>query len=83
MTFFHSIGDKFIDPDRGEILVIDRNGCDGCAYSSSRNYSNVCNASERLRLTGSCLAHERSDRASVQFVKPNDYAVFKLTGEWP
>ena len=78
------IGERFIDSERGEILVTERYGCDGCAYSAKyNNDADSCNAPERLRLTGSCLAHERFDGASVQFVKPNDYAVFKLTGEWP
>ena len=78
-------GERFTDLERGEILVVERGGCDGCVYASRRNdYSHsACNASERLELTGSCLAQARHDGTGVQFVNPNDYAVFKLTGEWP
>ena len=78
-------GERFTDPERGEILAVERSGCDGCVYVSNRNdYSHsACNAPERLKLTGSCVPHERHDKASVQFVNLNDYAVFKLTGEWP
>lgn len=84
MTSRH-VGERFTDLERGEILVLERSGCDGCAYLSSRNdhSHSACNAPERLELTGSCVPHERHDGTSVQFVKPEDYAVFKLTGEWP
>lgn len=78
------VGERFMDPERGELLVVDHSGCDGCVYLSRRNNSNrACYASERRGLTGSCIKYERPDGKSVQFVKPNDYAVFKLTGEWP
>lgn len=78
-------GERFTDLERGEILVVERSSCDGCVYASSRNdYSHsACNAPERLELTGSCLAQERHDGTSVQFVKLDDYVVFKLTGVWP
>ena len=78
-------GERFTDLERGEILVIERSGCDGCVYASRRNdhSHSACNAPERLELTGSCLAQERHDGTSVQFVKLDDYAVFKFTGEWP
>lgn len=78
------IGERFVDPKYGEILVIDRANCDGCVCLSKRNNGDLaCHAPGRLELTGSCITHERPDRTSVQFVKPEDYAVFKLTGEWP
>lgn len=78
------VGERFTDSKYGEILVIGRNGCDGCVYLSMRNNGNLaCHVPERLELTGSCVPHERHDGTSVQFVKPEDYAVFKLTGEWP
>ena len=79
------IGERFVHPVHGEVFAVERSGCDGCIYSSARNSGNflACHAPERLELTGSCVAHERFDGASVQFVKPNDYAVYKLIGEWP
>lgn len=78
-------GERFTDLERGEILVVERSGCDGCVYVSRRNdhSHSACNALERLELTGSCLPQERHDGINVQFVKLEDYAVFKLTGEWP
>lgn len=30
MTFFRPVGNRFVDPERGEMLVIERDGCD-CA----------------------------------------------------
>ena len=77
-------GERITDLERGEILVIERSGCDGCVYASRRNdhSHSACNAPERLELTGSCLA-QRHDGTGVQFVKLDDYAVFKFTGEWP
>ena len=78
------VGERFTDPERGELLVVDHSGCDGCVYSFKGNDgSRACYAPERLELTGSCVAYERPDGTSVSFAKPNDYAVFKLTGEWP
>lgn len=79
------IGERFMDLKRGEILVIERGGCDGCVYLPRRNdhSHSACSAPERLKLTGSCLSLERHDGTSVQFVKLDDYAVFKLMGEWP
>lgn len=78
------VGERFTDLERGEILVVERSGCDGCVYLSIRNNGNLaCHAPERLELTGSCVIYERPDETNVVFVKPNDYAVFKLTGEWP
>ena len=84
MTSRH-VGERFADLKHGELLVVERNGCDGCVYLYERNdfSHSACNAPERLELTGSCLIHGRHDGTSVQFVKPNDYVVFKLTGEWP
>lgn len=81
MKFFRPVGDRFIDPERGEVLVIERDACDRCAYSLNFNTYDSCNPPERLAMTGTCLTHERLDHRSVQFVKPNEYAVFKLTGE--
>ena len=79
-----SVGEGFMDPERGELLVVGHSGCGGCVYSSKcNNGSRACYALERLKLTGSCVAYERPDGTSVSFAKPNDYAVFKLTGEWP
>ena len=78
------VGERFTDLERGEILVAERSGCDGCVYSSRRNNGNLaCYAPERRELTGSCVAYERPDGTSVIFAKPNDYAIFKVTGEWP
>ena len=79
------VGERFMDLEHGELLVVDRSGCDGCVYISNRNDHSheACNAPERLELTGSCIPHERHDGTSVQFVNLNDYAVFKFTGEWP
>lgn len=79
------VGERFTDPEYGELLVVDRGGCDGCVYVSRRNSNHqlACHAPERIELTGSCLIYERPDGTSVIFAKPNDYAVFKLTGEWP
>lgn len=83
MKLFRPIGDRFIDPERGEMLVIERDGCDLCAYSAEFNTHDSCNPPERLPITGTCLLGSRLDYSSVQFVNLNDYAVFKLTGEWP
>ena len=83
MTFFRPVGSRFIDPERGEIIVIERDGCDSCTYSTNFNIYDSCNPPERLAMTGTCLMGARLDSSSVQFVKLNDYAVFKLTGEWP
>ena len=78
------VGERFMDLERGELLVVDHSGCDGCVYLSKRNNGNrACYAPERHELTGSCVAYERPDGTCVSFAKPNDYAVFKLTGEWP
>lgn len=78
------VGERFMDLERGELLVVDRSGCDGCVYLSIRNNGNLaCHTPERIELTGSCVIYERPDGTSVIFAKPNDYAVFKLTGEWP
>lgn len=81
MKFFRPVGDRFIDPERGEMLVIERDGCDLCAYSTRLNTYDSCNPPERLAMTGTCLGGGRLDHSGVQFVKPNDYVVFKLTGE--
>lgn len=81
MTFFHPIGNRFIDPERGEMLVIERDGCDLCAYSTHFNTHDSCSLPERLAMTGTCLMGERLDHSSVQFVKPNDYAIFRLIEE--
>lgn len=79
------IGERFTDLERGELLVVDRNGCDGCVYLSRRNdhSHSACNTPEQLELTSSCVPHEKHDGTSAQFVRLDDYAVFKLTGEWP
>lgn len=79
------VGERFTDLERGEILVVECSGCDGCVYAFRRNdhSHSACNAPERLELTGSCTPPERHDKTSVQFVKLDDYAVFKFTGEWP
>ena len=79
------IGERFTDLERGEILVVECSGCDGCVYAFRRNdhSHSACIAPERLELTGNCTPPERHDKTSVQFVKLNDYAVFKFTGEWP
>lgn len=84
MTSRH-VGERFMDLERGEILVVERSGCDHCIYLSKHNSNRqlACHAPERLELTGSCITYERPDKTSVIFAKPNDYAVFKLTGEWP
>lgn len=76
------VGERFIDPERGELLVVDRSGCDGCAYSYKYSPTTY-HASKQRELTGSCLPQERPDGTSVIFVKPEDYVVFKLTGVWP
>lgn len=78
------VGEHFMDLEHGELLVVARSGCDGCVYLPKRsNGSRACYTPERRELTGSCIKYERPDGTSVSFAKPNDYAVFKLTGEWP
>lgn len=78
------VGERFMDLERGELLVVDHDGCGGCVYPYKRNNGNrTCCTPERFELTGSCIAYERPDGTNVIFAKPNDYAVFKLTGEWP
>lgn len=83
MTSRH-VGERLTDLKHGELLVVDHSDCGGCVYLSERNNGDLaCHTLERLELTGSCVAYERPDGTNVIFVKPNDYAVFKLTGEWP
>lgn len=79
------VGERFTDPEYGELLVVDRGGCDRCIYFSEHNSNHqlACHAPERPELTGSCLPQERPDKTSVIFAKLKDYAAFKLTGEWP
>ena len=77
------VGSRFFDQVHGELIVVeetDSENCEGCAYRKfihGHGYMRLsCTAPP---ITGRC----GEARGSVVFAKVDDYAVFKLTGEWP
>jgi Fe-S cluster assembly iron-binding protein IscA len=78
MIRIRSIGERFAAPVHGELVVVEQTGCAGCAYNAE-----TCADldSDRRRIAGTCALREVG--GSVIFAKVKDYAVFKLTGEWP
>ena len=78
------VGSRFVDPKHGELIVVketDSESCGGCAYCKF-NLTTMRSPCTAPRLAGRCGA-TRAQGDSVVFAKPEDYAVFKLTGEWP
>lgn len=72
------VGERFAHPIYGELVVVRRTGCDGCAF---RTDDCAALGNDRRAVAGKCSL--RDDDIAVIFAKPNDYAIFKLTGEWP
>ncbi len=73
------IGERFAHPVHGELMVATTTwGCAGCVFT---NEDCCAFDNDRETIAGACSSavHGRD----VVFAKPNDYAVFKLTGEWP
>ena len=71
------VGERFAHPVHGELIVVAQTGCAGCVF----NPSTCADAgSDRRQIAGACGL--RDDHPAV-FAKVNDYAVFKVTGEWP
>ena len=75
---FRPVGERFEDPARGELVVVEQAGCAGCAYNAE-TCADV--DSDRRRIAGTCAL--RKVGGSVVFARVKDYAVFKVTGEWP
>lgn len=72
------VGERFEDPARGELIVVAQTGCVGCVFDPS-TCADV--DSERRQIAGTCALRE--DTRGVVFARVKDYAVFKVTGEWP
>ena len=72
------VGERFAHPVHGELIVVKQEGCVGCVFDP-----NTCADvdSDRRQIAGTCVLRE--DKRGVVFAKVNDYAVFKVTGEWP
>lgn len=77
MTRIRPVGERFAHPFHGELVVVTQSGCVGCAFDP-----NTCADidSDRRRIAGTCSLR---DDYPVVFAKVKDYAVFKVTGEWP
>lgn len=73
-----SVGERFAHPVHGELIVVAQEGCVGCAFDS-----NTCadGDDDRRQTAGTCAL--RGDSHGVVFARVKDYAVFKVTGEWP
>lgn len=71
------VGERFAHPVHGELIVVAQVGCAGCVFNP-----NTCTdvENDRRQIAGTCAI--RDDYPAV-FAKVNDYAVFKITGEWP
>lgn len=70
------VGQRFAHPVHGELIVVAQTGCAGCAFDP-----NTCTDGDRRQIAGTCALYE--DTHNVVFARVKDYAVFKLTGEWP
>lgn len=77
MTRIRPIGERFAHPVHGELIVVAQEGCVGCVFNP-----NTCAdvGSDRRQTAGTCGL--RGDHPAI-FAKVKDYAVFKVTGEWP
>ena len=78
------VGSRFVDSVHGELIVVgqpDSASCGGCAYRRFA-HDGTRTSCTAPRDTGMCGA-TRVQGDSVVFAKLKDYAVFKLTGEWP
>ena len=78
------VGSRFVDPTHGELIVVEETNsesCGGCAYRKF-NRNTMRSPCTAPRLTGRC-GTTRVQGDSVVFAKPENYAAFKLTGEWP
>lgn len=78
---FRPVGERFAHPVHGELIVVAQVGCAGCAGCAFDPNTCADVGSDRRQIAGTCALRE--DTHDVVFAKPNDYAVFKLTGEWP
>ena len=72
------VGERFAHPVHGELIVVAQAGCAGCAFDPS-TCADV--DGDRRQTAGTCALREVGD--PVVFAKVKDYAVFKVTGEWP
>lgn len=73
------IGERFAHPVHGELIVAATTwGCIGCVFVNE-NCGDFDN--DRRTTAGTCCS--TSHGHDVVFAKPDDYVVFKLTGEWP
>ena len=72
------VGQRFAHPVHGELIVVAQAGCAGCAFDP-----NTCadGDNDRRQIAGTCALRE--DTRGVVFARVKDYAVFKVTGEWP
>ncbi len=77
--FIRRIGERFAHPVHGELVVAAATtACTGCVFISE----DCCaSGNGRETIAGNCSSTIRGH--NVVFAKSNDYAVFKLTGEWP
>lgn len=75
---FRPVGERFAHPVHGELIVVAQTGCAGCAFDP-----NTCanGDNDRRQIAGTCALRE--DTRGVVFARVKDYAVFKVTGEWP
>lgn len=78
------VGNRFFDQVHGELIVVEEPGSDSCGGCAYRRFvhGGTRTSCTAPRFTGRCGA-TRGQGNSVVFAKLNDYAVFKLTGEWP
>ena len=72
------VGERFAHPVHGELIVVAQAGCAGCTFDPS-TCADV--ESDRRQIAGTCAARE--DTRRVVFAGVKDYAMFKVTGEWP
>ena len=70
------VGERFAHPVHGELIVVAQAGCAGCAFDP-----NTCADNDRRQTAGTCALRE--DTRGAVFAGVKDYAVFKVTGEWP
>lgn len=79
------VGSRFIDPVHGELIVVEETGsdsCEGCAYRRFAHDGTRTLCTAVPHATGRCGAM-REQGNNVVFARVKDYAVFKVTGEWP
>lgn len=76
MTRIRPVGERFAHPVHGELIVVAQAGCAGCAFDP-----NTCTDGDRRQITGTCSLN--GSVHGVVFARVKDYAVLKVTGEWP